>query len=61
MGENVTLERIRELKEKAVMALINNKGQFGVDAEIDYFLTVNKYSILDMLDDALTAYETKEE
>lgn len=60
MGENVTLERIRELKYKAVKAMMSSQAQqIKVDTEINEFLLCNKYSILDMLDDALTAYETR--
>lgn len=53
------LFKIRALKQKAVEAVIGvtDVECDQVDQEIDAFLAKHRYLILDMLDDALTAYE----
>jgi len=53
------LFKIRALKQKAVEAVIGGTDVEcdQVDQEIDAFLAEHRYMVLDMLDDALTAYE----
>lgn len=50
------LAKVRELKEKAVIAICNQEAMADVDTEIVQFLTVHRYQILDNLDDAYQAY-----
>ena len=54
---NVTLERVQELKEKMVMGFIGQTYAPDVDREVDNFLISNKSQILDILDDALYAHK----
>lgn len=57
MNKGVTLEKVQELKQKAVEALMVQNVGFDVIKEIDEFFTTNRYQILDILDDALYAHK----
>lgn len=48
------LKKVRQLKEEAVMAMIDFRLSVPSDRNIMEFLESNKYLVLDMLDDFLT-------
>jgi hypothetical protein len=51
------LEKVRELKLNAVKAMTDFRADVPSERAIREFLFEHRYQILDMLDDALTAYE----
>jgi hypothetical protein len=51
------LEKVRELKLNAVKAMTDFRADVPSELAIREFLFEHRYQILDMLDDALTAYE----
>lgn len=53
----VTLEKVRDLKDKGVRALCGQGNFSDCDLQIDMFLMTNRYQILDILDDALQAHK----
>lgn len=57
MDDGVTLEKVQELKEKAVRVLMEPSKYIEVDTEIREFLIENMYQVLDILDDALYAHK----
>lgn len=47
------LEQVQAFKERLVIALITGKPDEELEIEVNEFLIVHKYQILDILDDAL--------
>jgi hypothetical protein len=57
--KSVTLKEVRQLKEKAIAAMMINDPRvlIPIYEEIDAYLNTNRFQILDILEDALTGYE----
>jgi len=58
-GSENMLKKVRDLKERCVVQMLNDSGNADLDYELVNFFMDNKIQILDIIDDTLTSHIEK--